>query len=372
MTKPDRAIPLRESSPISTALRKTIRHPYFEKLIQSLSTQMTYGSPQEIVLLVAPSGCGKTTAISALESGLVRDEPCETPVAFMPLLYQRAKHPERARFDWKDFYIRVLNDLREPGIGRKIPISDDEYTRLCVRAGPMDRSTAAVRRLVEKALCRRRVLWMIIDEAQDILSHVEGQDLFNQLNTLKSLTDCTEAKLLMVGTYDLLKIWNLNGQLNRRTKMIHMQRFLFDSDAHEDEFESLLLSFENILSDYVPEGLFVDQSDWFYEKTLGVTGLVKKIIEQAGIEMIVAGRKKITLADLKASVLSPDQLRIISNEIEMGESRLIENAQGISQPSSLSGSAPEAVAARTSGRRRPGRRNPSIDRVGIRSGRKSC
>ncbi len=350
---------LRRKSHISELLAGTIPHPYFEESIRALTTQMTFGAPQEIVLLVGPSGCGKTTAVSEMQRRIVRNEHCSDPVPFLPLLYQRAKHPERSRFDWKDFYIRILYDLNEPGMGRKIPISDDEYARLCVRAGPMDRSTAAVRRLVEKALCRRQVLWLIIDEAQDILSHVEGDELFNQLNTLKSLTDFTEAKLLMVGTYDLLKIWNLNGQLNRRTKLVHMRRFRFDSEAHMEEFERLLISFEHLLSAHVPAGLLVDRSEWLYDKTLGVTGLVKRAIEQAGIEMLAAGRKKITFTDLSAGVFFPDQLQTLRREIEFGEDRI----SGRSKPSVVNEVASKPIVS-SANVRRPGRRNPAIDRVG--------
>ena len=66
---------------------------------------------------------------------------------------------------------------------------------------------------------------MLIDEAQHLFALASGRSLEDQLNVVKALANRCNTIHVLRGTYDLLRIRNLSGQLSRRSIDIHLSRY---------------------------------------------------------------------------------------------------------------------------------------------------
>src|SRR5207244_6942482 len=152
---------------------------------------------------------------------------------------------ENGRFDEADYYRRALAALHEPLVRRKIAAHDFASNPL-LKPPPRLASVADLRRLLERVLVWRGPLAFWLDNAHALASGWVEQ----RLEWLRSLADATNTPHVLAGTYDLLHLWNLNGQLGRRSHDIHFGRYHLDQPVDQQDFLRVLVSFEQQL----PEG----------------------------------------------------------------------------------------------------------------------
>lgn len=199
-----------------------IRHPrlgeVYERVIQAIREPASAG----LVVVYGPSGVGKTTLRLRMQRQLMdtlRVELEQDP-GRLAVVGLEAVAGESVDFNWRDFYKRMLRTMDEPLIERKVLYS---------AAAISDRTGAPeLRHAVEQALRHRRPAAVLIDEAQHLNRIASGRRLFYQLDTLKSLASLTGVVHVLLGTYDLLAMTNLSGQLNRRTIDVHFPRYHAD------------------------------------------------------------------------------------------------------------------------------------------------
>ncbi|MBV9603425.1 MAG: ATP-binding protein [Chloroflexi bacterium] len=147
---------------------------------------------------------------------------------------------ENGRFDEADYYRRALAALHEPLIQRKIA-AHDFVTDPLLKPPPRLASVADLRRMLERALVWRGPLAFWLDNAHALASGWVEQ----RLEWLRSLADATNTPHVLAGTYDLLHLWNLNGQLGRRSHDIHFGRYHLDQSVDQEDFLRVLVSFEH-------------------------------------------------------------------------------------------------------------------------------
>ena len=82
-------------------------------------------------------------------------------------------------------------------------------------------SRSVLRVALESAIRQRRPLAFLVDEAQHLAKIAGGRKLQDQLDCVKSLAIRTQTVHVLAGTYDLLILRQLSGQLSRRTRHIH-------------------------------------------------------------------------------------------------------------------------------------------------------
>src|ERR1035438_4397985 len=96
---------------------------------------------------------------------------------------------------------------------------------------------------VEQALRYRRPKAVMIDEAQYLFALASGRSLEDQFNVLKALANRCNTVHVLCGTYDLLRIRNLSGQLSRRSIDIHFPRYDATKASDRRNFIKVLQTF---------------------------------------------------------------------------------------------------------------------------------
>src|SRR5262249_4679357 len=104
-----------------------------------------------------------------------------------------------------------------------------------------------LRRALEQCLLHRRPAAVIVDEAQHLKKMASGRRLLDQMDVLKSLAALTRTVHVLLGTYELLGLATLSGQLSRRSREIHFGRYRADEPADRRAFRSVLLTFQHHL-----------------------------------------------------------------------------------------------------------------------------
>src|SRR5690606_23683076 len=98
-------------------------------------------------------------------------------------------------------------------------------------------TAAALRLAVSRMFANRRVRVLILDEAVHLLRHDSSDAV---MDTLKSLADEGETKLLLLGPYETAPMVRAYGQVVRRSSVVHFRRYKLNSAGDRAEFRRVL------------------------------------------------------------------------------------------------------------------------------------
>jgi energy-coupling factor transporter ATP-binding protein EcfA2 len=327
-----------------------------------------------IVMVHGPTGVGKTTLRLKIQQlltdrnlGLMNADP-----TCVPFVAVEAAATDNGSFSWRDHYRRTLLALSEPMLDHKrqpnwIHMIQDSRSQHLL--GP--RSAAIeLRHALESAIIHRRPAAILVDEAQHLTRIASGKRLADQLEVIKSLANCTRTVHVLLGTYDLLRLRQLNGQLARRSLDIHFSRYCAENPKDLRMFKNVVLTFQQQLPLDEPPDL-VALWDLLYERSVGCIGLLKEWLDRALIATLKEGCATMALRHLEATALTASQCEKIAVEAHEGEAQLSSGNQVQSRLRMLLGLADQSDASQP---RRPfgrnthqqvGRRKPKRDQVGF-------
>ncbi len=295
----------------------TMAHPHLIKAFNEVMQSVYHAPGISLIFVVGATGVGKTTLLHRLEQKLTEKALPELKhnQGKIPVIGLEAKAPEFSQFDWKDFYIRLLKVLNEPLVEKKI-----NYGQSCSKW----------RSAVESALINRSPDAFYIDEAHHLTMLPSGRKLKDQPETLKSLANLTQVKIIPTGTYDLLPLIDLGDQLCRRSKTIHFQRYHAENSQEAKIFKSVVQTF----SQYLPLPKRPDLlSNWefLYERSLGCVGILKDWLSQTVCEVLESDEnaQTITLSDLQRHAPTVRQCLVMLKSISMGEQQLQESDEDL-------------------------------------------
>ena len=172
-------------------------------------------------------------------------------------------------------------------------------------------------RVTEQSLQFRKTRLLMIDEAQHMHHVISGRQLLDQLDVLKSLSNGGKPIIMLTGTYDLLNMFELNGQLLRRTAVFNFQRYKYD-DIQYPEFLVALKAFQSRIQTDQPTDL-ITHAEYLYKSCLGLIGILKNHLERALRHSLDRGAPSIELSDLQATALSETALFQILSEAQAGD-----------------------------------------------------
>lgn len=353
----------------------TVAHPMLSTAKDLLVAAINEAPPGTIVMVVGPTGVGKTTLRLKIQQVLSEQgEPSmKADPSRLPYVAVEAAAPDNGNFNWRDHYRRTLVELSEPMLDHKlkpkwIHFARDSRGQQFVRP---DASAAQLRQALESAVEHRRPAAILIDEAQHLTRMASGRRLADQLEVIKSLANCTRTVHVLLGTYDLLAFRDLNGQLSRRSLDIHFRRYSAESQEDVRVFKNAVLTFQRHLPlENQPD--LLPLWEWLYERSVGCIGILKEWLDRALIAALGERGKTLTARHLETTALSAGRCEKIAVEAQEGERQLLSADQArprLRELLGLGGNSAEPAAHRKSQlRRHIGLRNPERDPIGQLAG----
>jgi energy-coupling factor transporter ATP-binding protein EcfA2 len=370
----------------------TAKHPLLLQAFEELWCAIRDSDQGSIIFVYGPAGVGKTTLLKGIKKRItevlltaIENDPERIPVAIVQL-----ETPTSGNFNWKDYFKRLLIELEEPLVDHKVSMekwSVPSVNYLSVSESNMQllsndkTSSSRLRFASEQTLRCRKPLAVLLDDAQYLGIIGSGRKLLDQLNTIKSIADRAVTTHCLCGTYELIPLRNLNGQLSRRSIDINFGRYNAQDEEQRQAFVNVLFTFQEHLP-LVKTPDLVSMWDYFYERSIGCVGILKDWLTRSLSLALENDSHSLTLKHLEHRALSVSQCSTLLREAVDGERELQEkeearaalrknlglesvlpNREAKDNPTNSTEKIQKKVGARHY-KRRVGTRNPVRDKVG--------
>ena len=349
----------------------TVAHPRLLAARDQLMDVIDGSLPGSLILVLGPTGVGKTTLRCKLEQFLAEQmaSVLTADPGRLPFVSVEATVPEASRFRWRDYFSQFLAGAREPLIERKVPLNCDYLPPTGSLTGSQLEQAAV------QLLRYRRPAAVFIDEAQHLSRVASGRRLIDQLDVIKSMANRTQTPHVLFGTYELLAFRNLSSQLSRRSVDLHFPRYRAESGEDIQIFKNVLGTFQDQFPTLEPPDL-IQHWEFLYERSVGCVGVLKDWLMRAAIGALKSAERTVNLARLEKTALSVPQCEKILAEAREGEMRLAENEESRHDfrkslglhPAATScqaqRAAPKPETSKQTKRKRVGQRDPHRDIVG--------
>lgn len=231
-----------------------------------------------IIQVFGCTGVGKTTLRNWVERLLMEEATgagrlCHDP-GCIPIVSVITPPPDQGPFSWRDVYVQTLQALGEPRelmtkkhITQLNFIPEDKLLHAPTTARP------ELRLALASALYHRHTRTVFFDEAQHFQRVTQAQRLQDQMDNLKWTAEVSGAQFVLIGTFDLLNLTDLSGQLARRSVNIHFDRYHAERVEEFKQFAGVALSFQRHLPLAVEPDL-LRLSEYLYERSVGCVGIL--------------------------------------------------------------------------------------------------
>ena len=361
----------------------TVAHPTLVTADATLARLIHEPAGVTLVFVFGPTGVGKTTLRRRVEQRLCAEASADPQLdrGRLPVVGVEAVAPDSGTFRWRDYYVRALAALEAPLLGAVALPRDERSDQATSRSARLlhRMATAEVRRALEQAFAQRRPTAFLLDEAQHLTKMASGRRLQDQVDCLKSLASLTETVHVLVGTYDLLTLCDLNAQLRRRSADVHFPRYRAERNEDLRAFKSVLWAFQRHLP-VASEPHLLEQWEFCYERSIGCVGILKDWLTRCLVAVLEAGEPTVTAAHLQRWAITAAHCRKLIAEARDGEAHCVESPEntarlradlGLPSPSAAvapgeagNPSQPSLVASQRKHARRVGERQPTRDPVG--------
>ena len=308
-----------------------IGHPSIDNAQKELLSAISMATPDSLIFVFGPAGVGKSTLCNSTTNKIITEllPSLKSDKERIPIVSIELPAPGPRKFDWRETFRLLLYELQEPLIDRKrTPQTNHDLdpnwgsgNKLSSTLRFANRKPAVndYRHSYETSLRHRRPVAVLLDDAH-YLSKVSGGDLLSQLDLVKSLASRSGIPHVLFGTYELLAMRNLSGQISRRSVDIHLRRYTAE-DTDQDTFASAVAS----LCARMPLPncpTLDDDSDYLFERSAGCVGVLKTWMAKALHHALSKGLPTVSLEHMEQQTYSDAALTQMLTEIVEGERRV--------------------------------------------------
>lgn len=345
----------------------TTAHPKIKAAKKLLMRLIQEPGGASIIFVVGPSGVGKTTLFCKEKPRLEAIYKDIANPGQIPVVAFEAPAPSTGQFNWSHNNIECLKALKDPITLRNHAKSDLFGVSFVAKER---RSELELQLSVESALKHRKTKILMIDEAHHMAIIGSGRRLRDQTEFVKSMCNMNEVIYVLFGTYDLLQLFNLNGQLANRSALVHFPRYDAKIAKERDIFQNILLTFQNKLPFEDKPDL---EGDWefMYERSIGCVGTLKLWLNRAADMAIEGKSNKLSMKHIEQTALSVNQCIRMAKDAVRGEEFFLETEEKLEELHALLGlnciSVPSPSAQESKGNRgrnKPGDCNPKREKIG--------
>ncbi|MDJ0595945.1 MAG: AAA family ATPase [Pleurocapsa sp. MO_226.B13] len=302
-----------------------VPHRNIKQILDLLLKNAIEPDDASVYLVFGVTGVGKTRLMQEFQKRLVKhfmDELIENPGSLIVGGIE-VDSAEGGKFNYSDYYIQVLEALREVLIDYKITYDIDsaEQSDADALLGTFEsKSSKALRRAMKKVFINREVKAFTLDEAQHLFDVAGGKQRKIQMNWLKSIANKTQTIHVLFGTYELLDCQGENGQIGRRSEDFHLARYHIGKKSDRDEYKKVIKTLQR----HLPVSSQPDlekYADYFMEYSLGCVGILKSWWYRSLKNALDDNAKTLRLKDFKAKELSSGRRKQIEVEAIKGEEK---------------------------------------------------
>ncbi len=318
--------------PISTKLQYfrdvIVPHRNIKQILEELLKNAKEPDDALVYLVFGVTGVGKTRLKEEFEKKLLKhfmDEILENPGSVIVGGIE-VDSAEGGKFNYSDYYIQVLESLKEVLISYKedYAITETQEKDYDALLGTFEgKNSKALRRAMQKVFINRQLKAFTLDEAQHLFDVAGGRQLLTQMNWLKSIANKTSTVHVLFGTYELLNCQKVNGQVGRRSEDYHLARYHIDNESDFEEFKKVILTLQQRLP-VSKESQFEKHCEYFMKYSLGCVGLLKSWWYRSLKNSLEENSTTVRMKDFQAKELSPGRRKKIQEEAEKGEKDLAE------------------------------------------------
>jgi hypothetical protein len=368
-----------ESRMIDEFNRKRVRHRRVEEMFSTLNKICTAACNESVIAVIGSTGVGKSALLRQFVSGVnaAYEAAMEKDPAMLPAVYLELPTPIAGDANWKDIFIRLLNVMEEPMVDRKIVHTLHPESKRKAMNYPPRGAAEDLRRVLLDCVRNRNTKVIVLDEGRNLFYSRSSQRHSLQLDLVKSLSNDIKIPIVIGSSYDLLKTDNFHGQLARRTRILHFERY---SEADMAKGNPYGISFRDALYSLLHtlpvqwDRDFLKHSDYFLMYSVGCIGILKNWLERSLVDAVHLN-KSVDADLIEKNRFKQKDLRLILDEAKSGEEQLVDisddefarNFSFVQRPSlALPAGQPSPSPSKPArSRQKPGVRGPSRDKVGV-------
>ncbi|MBC8121490.1 MAG: AAA family ATPase [Gemmatimonadaceae bacterium] len=307
----------------------TVAHHLLKEALESLKEILVAEEVPPLVFLIGPTGAGKTTLLLQLSKILAEahaKDPGLDP-SRIPAVTVEARGPDSGNFSWKDYYVEVLKSLKDAFWEHKLHHRPVPSASVATAVGAVERSrstrssTSELRAEMEETVKARGVVALLVDEAQHFTKMASGRKWNDQMDAIKSMARFTGTVHVLFGTYELLSLVDLSGQLARRSVEVHLPRYRAEYFDDRKEFKRVLEAFARQMP-LSQQPNFEPMWQYLYERTIGCVGTLKDWLVRALGTAIKEEALTLKLEHLKKHELPIPKCLLMLEEAAVGENKM--------------------------------------------------